>query len=131
MSRGGQQVKPPRNAPEKVLWKSPRHVDAQVTVLVEGDVSGMLALGVVDVLPPDWTFLRTGQGAVPDNVKECEAGRIEFLWYDTPDLPVRFTYYVQAPGVRGTERITRQAEWRVGNDSFCTEPVEITMNAGS
>ena len=93
----------------------------------------VMAMALVEMLPPGWTFGEVTGGDRPAVARTGEDGEVTFVWVNVPEWPAAMTYTIVAPeGQTGPCHITGYAVYRASGPELQSEPAvtELLPKAG-
>jgi PKD repeat protein len=121
-----------RSLPGGGVYTPGATVDVTVTLSMTG-VGTLRAMGMLETLPPGWTFEQVVSGTPPNTVNPSgEFGDLEFVWFEIPTLPITFTYRIVAPlNGAATWVISGLVFYRTGGAELQSETVINTLTPAS
>lgn len=104
-------------------------VDVTMTLDNPGTIL-VTALGLVETLPPGWTFGSVVSGTTPAILPSSgEVGDLEFAWISVPSFPLTFTYRVNVPPTAsGVATFTGEVLFRELGPEIRTAPVTNNLS---
>jgi PKD repeat protein len=103
-------------------------LDVTLTLTYTGD-GPITALGIYEIAPSGWTFVRLNGGKVPTiHPAIRDTSPFPFAWIEIPAFPVRFTYRVRAPeDAEGPQLFRGQGEYRSDGPRLVTNYAETLV----
>ena len=113
-----------RTVADRGAYEAGGTVDVTIQIVQRGN-GQVRAMGVVENIPPGWTFDGVVEGDRPDLVppqgEPREPGKLEFAWFNIPKFPTAYTYRLKAPpNATGALEIKGQALYRLGGPELRT-----------